>query len=211
MKREFENTNDISIKREINIKVEKLLDNIDKLDGKFEVYNFSSRSSNYDKCYEWTKNLRTWDVILFKYKNNDILQQIFWWYKHAAVMYDSQTIFDTWSFSSKKSWKNNIQIAINSCNHWMYERIVVLKMWFKFFQETDFKNYIDIYLMDKPYSVSPTSNKYTRFEFYCSLLVWNAHLNSGRYVDMDYDWGLYVRPIDLLYSNKSFSNDYNYF
>lgn len=76
-------------------------------------------------------------------------------------------------------------------------------MWLNYNQKDDMKKYISKNLLWKLYSPVPFYDTY-----YCSSLVWKAHLKSWKKIDLDYDWWI-TYPQDLILSNKY--NSINYY
>lgn len=104
LKSEFENSKNDLEKRKINEKIEKLIDESIKLDKTIEKINPYIQTRAWWRVSEWYETLETWDIIVVKWPERDKTFIFEWWWTHALMIYDRNTIFEIeWPWY--KSWK----------------------------------------------------------------------------------------------------------
>lgn len=134
-----------------------------------------------------------------------------WWsyfsngWEHSAIVYDTNIVeaVNYWQNSRKISLQQFFEIYSSQI-----DRMIIIKMNLNNSQKTTIKNYIDTKLLWKPYpsNIALLNSKYSMSTFYCSSLVWRAHYNSWRFVDLDEKTTpTIVYPIELIFSDNVWS------
>lgn len=210
LKNEFENSSNDIEKKEINKELSKLVDEL--LKRKWNVKNIYTKYSerSYDTCWTWSVNvnntctpwyfsLDTWDIIVVKSSHPDWWADEYkiWWWSHAFMIYDNKTIFEI-KWPGYKSSKYSIKDLESRIKNWNYTEVALIRMGLNNYQKNDMKSYIDNNLINKWYFFPAPSSSW---RYYCSSLIWKAHLNSWKKINLDDDWYI-VYPIDLITSSK---------
>lgn len=178
---------------ELNILINKLSEVDYKLaELEWKVYNnndnlYRSYSSNN---LNFINILEPWDIITIKYKpwhRSKTFEKLIgdWWHTMIVLNKDEFVEAPWWKdfsrkvnikryFSDTEKTKKIDQIAIS--------RVNMTKKY-----KDDIVKYIEKNLIWKPYPrfMDLPDSKYTTLMLYCSSLVWNAHFNSWKRIDLD--------------------------
>lgn len=87
-----------------------------------------------------------------------------------------------------------------------FDKIIIVKMNLSKNEKKEMEEYINNNLLNKPYPYKffAPFTKNSMKTFYCSSLVWRAHISSWKYVDLEYlegDWIIW--PIELVLSENA--------
>jgi len=168
------------------------------------IKNNNSTSLNYIES-NWV-TLEAWDILVMNFKNKPWWSYFSNWWEHAAIVYDDNNVVEAVTY-----WQNSRKISLQQFFE-VYpsqiDRMIIIKMNLSSSQKTTLKNYIDTKLLWKPYpsNLSLPNSKYSMNTFYCSSLVWRAHYNSWRFLDLDEKTTQsIVYPIELIFSDNVWS------
>lgn len=205
--KQHENSENDLEKNFINEKISKLMDEFLEKNPKVNKINPYIQSRAWWRVSEWYETLETWDIIVVKWPERNSWWAK-WWWTHALIIYDRNTVFEIRDVGYKSD-KYHISRIRDMIISWNYKEFAVLKMWLTYSEKEDMKNYITKNLMQKDYDYPPYDlSSYSKDVYYCSSLVWKAHIKSWKKIDLDYDWFV-TYPQDLILSNKY--NSINYY
>ncbi len=172
---------------------------IDLSSGKSKASTMQSLSS--------TVTLQSGDFIVLKPKSGYAMS----WaplghgWQHAILVYNGSTLVeavDPNNLSRKFSWTQFMQ----KNQYHKFDKAILVKMGLNSWEQSSIRSYMDLFQVGIPYPQQwqIPFTKYSVDTFYCSSLVWAAHKNSAKYIDLDdVESPLMVWPVDLLNSTNT--------
>lgn len=182
----------------------KLINDWNYIDFQDFKTNIIYKSNKYSKSSNWV-TIDTWDYIVFHYKWSRYWNPFNKW-NHVVIV--------NWDYlvEAISPWKNSRKILLSeffsSDRMKDFDKMIIVNMNLSDKEKENIWKYIDNNLLWKPYPSKYFTpfTKYSMSTFYCSSLVWRAHMSSWKYVDLDdVSYDHIVWPVELVLSKNAWS------
>lgn len=140
--------------------------------------------------------LESGDYLILRYSNPPGWAAFTWQYHHAVVIRNGNLyvhapgIWYTSQYGSAHEFVHDDNLI----------QIILVKPPLTSFQKNNIRTYIANNLLNKPYA-NVFNGKYDTTKYYCTSLIWRAHISSWAYQNLDGDTSTFldiVYPLDLI-------------